>query len=153
MQTLQIDAKKAKKLYPTATAEFKEMLIDSFGEKFFSEKITDRVKTFLDACDVIGEDSEDDKFSTGTSDEIAYKKLKVIAKALNEGAVLSFADSNQRKWYPWFQYSGSGFRFGDTAYDGTNTGAAGGSRLCFHSEELAKYSGIQFIELYNQLLN
>lgn len=153
MQTLQIDQKNAKKLYPNASPEFKQMLTDTFGEKFFSEKITDRVKTFEAACEITGEDPDDDKFSDGTPDEIAYKKLKVIAKALNEGKVLSYADSNQKKWYPWFEYSGSGFRFYDTYCVCTYTLTSGGSRLCFHSDELAKYAGTQFIELYNQFLN
>lgn len=152
MQTLQIDGKKAKTLYPKSSPEFKEMLIDTFGEKFFQEKITDRVKTFEDACEVTGDDPIHSMFALGTSDEIAYKKLKVIVKALNEGTVLSFANSNQKKWYPWFEYSGSGFRFFATAYASSLTTSTG-SRLCFHSEELAKYAGTQFIELYNQFLN
>lgn len=153
MQTLQIDLAKARKLFSSASPEFKEILIDSFGKDFFSQKITDRVKTFEDACKEIAQDPDDENFSTGTPDEIAYKKLKVIARALNEGKVFSFANSDQRKWYPYFQFSGSGFRFGVTAYDCTGTDSAGGSRLCFHSDELAKYVGTQFIELYNQLLN
>ncbi len=152
MQTLQIDEKNAKKLFVNASPEFKLMLTDTFGENFFNQKITDRVKTFEDACTETGDDPEHEKFSTGDPDDIAYQKLKVIAKALNEGKVLSFADSKQRKWYPWFEYSGSGFRFVVAGYVCTHTSTAGGSRLCFNSEELAKYAGTQFIELYNQLL-
>lgn len=153
MQQLKIDELKAKALYPTASKEFKAMLEDSFGKDFFSQKITDRVKSFEDACLLTGRVADDADFHTGTPDEIAYKKLKVIALALNEGVTLSFANSNQKKWRPWFEYSGSGFRFYDTYCGFTFTTATGGSRLCFHSEELARYAGTQFIDLYNQLLN
>lgn len=47
MKNLQINEDKALKLYPNASAEFKQMLDDSFGKEFFSRKITDRVKTFI----------------------------------------------------------------------------------------------------------
>lgn len=115
-------------------------------------KITDRVKTFEDACEEIGEFPMDEKFISGTPDEIAYKKLKVVSEALNEGVILSYANPDQKKWYPWFLYGGSGFRFGGTDCDNSCTHTAGGSRLCYATSELAKYAGTQFIDLYNQLL-
>ena len=151
METLQIKKKDALKAFSAGDEPAKKLLRNLFGSTVFDVKITDRVKTFEDACDLTGEDPEDKKFTTGTDDEIAYKKLKVICQALNEGAILSFANSSQRKWRPWFQWSGSGFRYGDALY-GPGTTSAGGSRLCFHSEELAIYAGQQFIDLYNQLL-
>jgi hypothetical protein len=42
MQTLQIDEQQARKLYKTASPEFRQVLHDTFGATFFSEKITDR---------------------------------------------------------------------------------------------------------------
>jgi hypothetical protein len=152
MKTLQIDEKNAKRLYPTATAEFKATLEDTFGKEFFSQKITDRIKTFEDACQETGEDPNDLKFSTGTPDEIAYKKIKVVVKALNQGWVPDYSNSNQRKWYPWFQFSGSGFRFFGAIYGCTFTDSSGGSRLCLPSEELAVHLGKTFISEFNQFL-
>ncbi len=49
MKTLQIDEMKAKQFWKTGTSELKAILEDTFGKSFFSEKITDRVKTFEDA--------------------------------------------------------------------------------------------------------
>lgn len=116
--------------------------------------IMEVVKTFEDACIITGDNPNDAKFNIyGTIDEIAYLKLKVIAKALNGDVVLTYADPNQHKWYPWFQYSGSGFRFDDAGYGLSDTYAAGGSRLCFATQKLAEYAGKQFIDLYNQFLN
>ena len=141
------------KAYQKSDAHDKTFLESLFGKPFFSTDPMEWIKTFDDACEAIGENPTDEKFSTGTTDEIAYKKLKVICAALNNGVELSFENSSQKKWYPWFEYvAGSGFRFGDSFYVYTHTGTAGGSRLCYHSEQLAKYAGTQFIELYNQLL-
>jgi len=116
METLQISKANALSAYKKADKKVKELLEELFGKQALSTEVTDRIKSFEDACSQTGTDHNDPNFSTGTTDEIAYKKLKVIALALNEGTVLSFADSNQRKWYPWFEYSGSGFRFFVTYY-------------------------------------
>ena len=148
MQTLQIDKKNALKLYPTASTEFKQMLIDSFGEKFFSQKITDRVKSFEDACDILGI-SRDQDLITDTADETAYKQLKIIAKALNEGWEPNWDNSNEYKWYPWFYMdSASGFRLNGVYF--YCSGSHVGSRLCFRSRELAEYAAKQFEDLYKQ---
>lgn len=152
METLQISKANALSAYKKADKKVKELLEELFGKQVLSTEVTDRIKTFEDACIEIGIDATDANFSTGTTDEIAYKKLKVIAQALNEGTVLSFANSDQRKWYPWFEYSGSGFRFYDSYFDFSRTRACGGSQLCFHTEKLAAYAGKQFIDLYNDLL-
>lgn len=146
MQTLQIDETKAKSLYKTASAEFKTMLEDSFGGKqFFSEKITDRVKTFEDACNVTGDYPKSDRFTEGTTDEIAYKKLKVIIAALNEGWTPDWNNSNEVKYYPWFEMR-SGFRltYVFDYYRASNVG----SRLCFRTRDLANYAVSQFPDLY-----
>ena len=152
METLQISKANALSAYRKADKKVKELLEELFGKQVLSTEVTERIKSFEDACLELGIDSTDANFSNGTVDEIAYKKLKVIAAALNEGTVLSFADSNQRKWYPWFEYSGSGFRFYGTTYVLSRTHSNGGSRLCFHTEKLAAYAGKQFIDLYNDLL-
>jgi hypothetical protein len=153
MENVQILKTNLLSAYKNADKKSKELLAQLFGMDSISSNVIDRVKTFEDACTEVGEDPENQKFHTGTPDEIAYNKLKVIIQALNECVELSFANKEQRKWYPWFEFVGSGFRFGGTGYAITYTYAIGGSRLCFHSEELAKYAGTQFIELYNQFLN
>jgi hypothetical protein len=150
MQTLQIDKANARKLFSTASPEFKQMLVDTFGEKFFQQKITDRVKTFEDACEVLGlyrgAVTQDDD----TIDEAAYKKLKVITKALNEGWTPDWSNENQFKWYPYFKMSGFGFSTTDCGYWSSGTGV--GSRLCFKSSELAEYAGKQFVSIYQDFL-
>lgn len=108
MKTIEINLQKALQLYPSASGEFKALLESEFGKAALTQKITDHVKTFEDACSRLGLNSG--MFLPGDSkDEIAYKKLKVIAKALNEGWQPDWTNSNQYKYYPWFDLSsGSG---------------------------------------------
>lgn len=154
MKTLQIDEKNARALYKEASKEFKATLEDTFGKDFFSGKITDRIKTFEDACaelELYPEDVIAGFQETASKDEIAYRKLKIIAKALNEGWKPDWTDSNQYKYFPWLEYSRSGSCFVCSAavYSASDVG----SRLCFKSKELALYIGEQFIDLYNEYLN
>jgi hypothetical protein len=146
MKNLQIDEKTALQLYPTATTEFKAMLNDTFGEKFFQQKITDRVKTYGDACEVLGISSEIIGYDELSEDEVAYIKLKVIVKALNEGWTPDWNNTNEPKYYPWFYMNKPGFRL--YAVPGRYTHSDVGSRLCFQKREVAEYAVSQFIDLY-----
>jgi hypothetical protein len=150
MQTLQIDKSNARKLFPSASPEFKQMLLDTFGEKFFQQKITERVKTFQDACDALGIDPYSVIKSDDSKDEAAYKQLKIIASALNEGWMPDWNDANQAKWYPYFKMSGFGFWY--TLCVSWNSYTIVGSRLCFKSSDLAEYAGKQFLHTYQDFL-
>lgn len=105
------------------------------------------VKTFEDACRETGEDPEDYKFQEGEADEIAYKKGKVVVRALNGHNLLNWKDQRQRKWQAWLEHDGTGFRFDVTFFDVSLTCTSGGSRLRLCSEVLAKYFATQFPDL------
>lgn len=78
-----------------------------------SKDVTERIKTFDDACEELGYDhtfvrtyneyarniSEENKNDV---DAIAYLKLRIIVAALNEGWKPKFTEDEQR-WYPWFK--------------------------------------------------
>ena len=122
-----------------------------------SGKITDRVKTFSDACAIAGATPDVlTLLSTPTADRnlIAsqgHAKLVIIARALNEGWKPDFTNTSQPKYYPWLQYSSaSGFSY--CGYVSTYASARVGSRLCFKSSELAKYAAEQFRDIYNEFL-
>lgn len=153
MKNLTINETDARTLYPEASKSLKKIFESTFGKDFFSQKITDRIKTFEDACNEIGIDSVTFDYEFDRADEIAYQKLKVIIRALNEGWKPNWDDTNERKWAPWFYMnSPSGFRFHDSYYAGTLTSSTGGSRLCFKSEELANYAANQFLDIYKAFL-
>ena len=109
-------------------------------------------------------------------DVVAYAKLRVIAEALNEGWKPSFTEDEYR-YYPWFylmtqeeidsqseewKKSHRLWLFGGLSYHGSSCGlaysrsgrawshaySALSARLAMKTEELAKYFGNQFIEIW-----
>jgi hypothetical protein len=125
----------------------------SFKEK--PKNIKERIKTFSDVLNHLGIDEDDfnDENEGLDADEIAYRKLKLIVKALNEGWIPDWSNSNETKYFPWFRMgssSGSGFSFHVCDYWGTDSHV--GSRLCFKSRELAEYAGKQFTEIYKEFM-
>ena len=158
MEKLEVTQSNAMKAYNSANTNGKKLLADLFGAEVFNQKITDRVKLFEDACELLGIDPT--KVCTGKPDDVlvydsksitAYRKLIIIARALNEGWTPDWNDTNQYKWYPYFKFK-AGFGFSRTycAYWLSHTTV--GSRLCFKSEELAQYAGKQFEAIYQEFL-
>ena len=85
---------------------------------------------------------------------VALNKLFTIAEAWNkaDGFVPDFADRNQRKYFPWFEYDDehAGFVFAPASYTASTAGASIGSRLCFKSESRAMEFGKKYADLYNK---
>lgn len=158
MRTLQIKQDSLLVAFRNAGKEGKQVLSDLFGKQVaLYDNITDRVKSFEDACQVLG-------ISTNVPEVkglprkhqkaiIANYKLIVIAEALNEGWKPNWQDSDEYKYYPWFDMSnpaGVGYsNAGDTA---SYTNAHIGSRLCLKNRELAIYFGQTFTDLFNDSL-
>jgi hypothetical protein len=90
---------------------------------------------------------------------ISAYKLFVISEASwkGDGLVIDWNSGSQLKWSGWFDMekskrNPSGFRFVVTISDGTFSSAASGSRLCYPSDEEAKYHLTQHIELYRNVM-
>ncbi|MDR1459707.1 MAG: hypothetical protein LBI60_05790 [Bacteroidales bacterium] len=117
--------------------------------------ITDRVKSYEDACKELGKEPIVD-FGNDTIDEVAYKKLKTIIKALNEGWEPDWMDYNQLKYFNWFYIAHSGasagFGFASTYYTASHSYTLIGSRLCFKDEKTTIYACGQFRDLYFEYL-
>lgn len=114
--------------------------------------ITERVKTFEDACQVLGilPDEQLKTIEDLPKDEQAYRKLKIITQALNEGWKPDWKDEKWNKHSPWFDLSsGTGLSFYCAVEK--DRGSEVSPRLCFKSSELAEYAGTQFIDLYTDL--
>ena len=131
------------------------------------EDITNRVKSYADACKVLGIEPMDEdsmKAQGFRPDEIARRQLETITEALNEGWKPNWADTDEYKFYPWFYIevsevqtegttgAAAGLSFAATNYAATMTHAYVGSRLCFHDRETARYAGRTFTDLYAQIL-
>jgi hypothetical protein len=88
-------------------------------------------------------------------DEIAYKKLKIIAEALNEGWDWKGIDENQERWFPWFYMKVDngkvcGLLFASTEMDPSDRDVYIGSRLFVKTNKLARYFGEQFIDIWRE---
>lgn len=135
------------------------------------QDVTERIKTFEDACYELGDEHQFVKdyriLAVGNriSDDLyAYFKLRIITAALNEGWEPQFTKGECR-WYFWYDlitkeqydelsdkdksrvvYRGNSHAIAsyDWSYSSTNVG----SRLAFKSKKLAEYASRQFAEIY-----
>ena len=148
---MKITKETAKKLYEESPIWFKDELEREFGKETFNKKHFTDFKTYEDACEEQDINPQAVYFVNDTPDVIAYKKLKIIVKAINQGWKPNWKNDNEQKWYPWFVLS-SGFGFSDSNYDCTCTDTDVGSRLCFESKEKSDYAAQQFIEIYKEFL-
>lgn len=154
-ETLEITKEAAIKAHDEASTKGKTLLENLFGKRVFQKDIKQRVTCLDDALRELGKDKLDFEAScVGLSeDEVAYKMLKVIAEALNEGWTPDWSNGEFDKWHPWFDMddSSSAGRFSFSVSANLISGSSVGSRLCFKSDELADYAGTQFLELYREL--
>ena len=110
---MEIKIENAKAAFNTADESVKKVLLallpelkETEAQRATNRPITERVKTFEDACREIGVDPETvqsqwEEAGLTMPDEVAYQKLRIIAAALNEGWEPKFTEEEWR-WYPWF---------------------------------------------------
>lgn len=176
-KNIQIQQENVLNAYKNASDEQKELLEHLFGREVFKPvDVKERIKTFADAAKAVGiEDPEEweSGYSDVEPDILAYFKLRIITKALNEGWEPKFIPGEYR-WAPYFllytkeeiekmnaetrarvvcrSSSGAnaygGVSFAGACHDSAGVYAGIGSRLAFKSEELAEYAGKQFTEIY-----
>ncbi|MPL54934.1 hypothetical protein SDC9_00400 [bioreactor metagenome] len=152
-ETLEITRQAAIKAHDEASTKGKTLLENLFGKRVFQKDIKERIKTFDDVIRELGDDPEEFKNAISIMeepDEIAYVKLKLIAKALNEGWTPDWSNGEWDKWYPWFKMDDSSFagRFSFGGAVNQLSHSLVGSRLCFKSKDLATYAGTQFLDIY-----
>ena len=88
-----------------------------------------------------------------TRDVIAFLEMKVVYEAINDGWMVDWSDSNQRKWFPCMEYKGcSGFSFGVSHCTYYRSDAGLGVRLCTDNSKKAEFIGRTFIKQYNMMM-
>ncbi len=170
--------------YHQATLGQRALLENIFGKDIFQPKdVKERIKTFEDAILELGYNNQTviDYYAiangTTAKDILAYAKLRVIAKALNEGWQPQFIEGETR-WYPWFRLwmedelknkseewktdtnlwqvgdsSGSGAHFGFVScyvWSGADTVIS--ACLAVKSDDLADYFSKQFMDIWADYL-
>lgn len=180
---MEIKKEQVLEAYKVADESGKKMLEALFGADTFKDNrpVTERIKTFEDACKAVGiEDVEEweENYANVEPDILAYFKLRIICKALNEGWEPTFALGEWR-WYPWFllwtadelkgksdqwkkeralmstsdyQTEFAGFACASSDGAPSDTPAYLGSRLCLKSESVADYCGTQFADIWADFL-
>lgn len=117
---MEIDIKNIKAAYRTATESERTLLYTLFPDLHLGENdtqadnrpVTERIKTFEDACRELGKDHpmvlayhntnlHDPEVAEENRDILVYMKLRIITAALNEGWQPQFTEDEWR-WYPWF---------------------------------------------------
>lgn len=176
-KNIQIQQENVLNAYKNASDEQKELLEHLFGREVFKPvDVKERIKTFADAAKAVGiEDPEEweEQYSDLEPDVLAYFKLRIITKALNDGWEPKFIPGENR-WAPYFLlYTKEEIEkmnaetrarvvcrsyCSANAYGGVLCAVASygpafvyaniGSRLAFKSEELAEYAGKLFTEIY-----
>lgn len=174
MESIVLNKQNVEAAYKVADENMKVVLTALFGESAVKpvrpEDVRERVKSYEDACKELGLPVVTD-WENMTPDEVAYIKLKTIVRALNEGWVPDWEDSDQYKYWVWFNmsdlnewysrvvarscsysYSNGGVAFANCGNTSSSTGSSCGSRLAFRTRDLAIYCGNTFASLWAEYL-
>ena len=119
------------------------------------QELIDSIKTFDDAR-LATERPDCPDFSNVPEDlrkyfEAQYKMI-VITEALNDGWNPDWDNSDEWKYYTWFDMSPGSFAYRAALYGPSYSSAGAGSRLCFRTRALSKYAGRQFIDIWKDLM-
>lgn len=177
MSDIKIKKQNVLDAYRNASDEQRELLEHLFGRDVCKPlDVRERIKTFADAAQAVGIDDLEEweeHYSNLEPDILAYLKLRIITKALNEGWEPKFIPGEYR-WAPYFLLytkeeiekidaekkarvvfrsdssasASGGVSYAYASLDSADVYADFGSRLAFKSEELAEYAGKQFTEIY-----
>lgn len=112
-----------------------------------------KIASYEDACRVLNiQPINEEVFNIFPKEDqrsmLAYHKLTVITRALNNGWKPNWDDQNEWKYYPLFRYVNAGLSCAHSAPTAAATSAYIGSRLCFPTSALAKYAAEHFADLY-----
>ena len=121
-----------------------------------------KIKTFEDACAALKIDANalpdfsmlPEKYRNAL---LAHYKLLIVIEAINEGWKPNWADTNERKYTPWFSVSEedskpSGFGLSFGGYDVWYSYTFVGSRLFYPDIERAKHVFENFKNLYEEYM-
>lgn len=173
-KTIEVKVEDIKRAFDEANDNVKKSILTLFPQLKEALPVTDRVKTFEDACHESGIDPEQymSKYEDEPADVIAYMKLRVICKALNEGWEPQFTEGEER-WNPVFllwskeelslmsddqkakrhlidrylgDWAGFSYSVSENVIESYVSNCA--SRLCLKSQQLADYCGKQFVNLW-----
>ena len=147
MITVEVNEDSIRELYKNSREEVRTALKAIFDWKILVP-IQERIKSYEDACDALGYSTKTPAMSNDPS-FLAYYKLSVIAKALNEGWVPQIGKDSQ--WFPVFSSFDDGtFEFEickSTIHFDVSPAA-----LALKDRDLCSYFGSNFRDLWQAYL-
>ena len=115
MNEIKVSTENVQKAFHAAgeNPAIQELLINLFGKENVEpvqkpKAVTDRIKTFEDACKELGEEHlfvkqyNSNEMADVDTNLDAYLKLRIICAALNEGWNPKFT-TDEYRYYPWFE--------------------------------------------------
>lgn len=135
------------------TAEQKPIFNKMFGKYLKEEIDLFKIKTYKEVCKKLKEKEltiNDFKFLAVEyrKKALASTKLQQIEKLFNGSWVKDFNNSNQRKYYPYFEKRSSGWLV--HSVHGYRCSSRAGAAF-YKDEQTAKYCGSTFINIYSDL--
>lgn len=127
------------------------------GEVTFAPKPKDligKITTFEEVCKEAGVDPADYNITSTFPLDILLNQVKraaLLSSVFNDGVVLDAARTNQKKWFPVFEHTPSGFRFGRSLCTNTHARSILGPLLGFKDEETSDYVGKTFLPEYEKI--
>lgn len=149
-EILLVTKENALQAFKEADAAGRRLLVNLFDKKHFVSDMRELIDSFEAACEFNNTNPQASRFTQGTESGIAMEMIAEIAKALNGGKAMK---GGEKRYYPWFEYASSGFRFGGARYGLADSFSGGGPRLCTEKAEHAIYMGQKFLHLYDKFLN
>lgn len=157
--SIEIEEETILKGYNQANSEQKVLL-----EKYFKINkpinLIEKIKTWKDVLKYAKEKGYTFNLpypeKTKVKEEISLNalcKIHLLAKVFNENWVADFNNSNQYKYYPWFEKKSSGWVFDVADYLRSNS-SGWGSFSYFKNSDIVNYIGNnqEFINIYNEYL-
>ncbi len=119
------------------------------------ENITNRVKTFEDACDVLGIDEKERHLPYIQKPE---SKLQIVIQALNQGWLPTWDDCISYQAYPRYEFNLEDeklhviFAPAKKPYYFSSAHPFFSAGLVLKTPQLAQYAASQFKDLYNEII-
>lgn len=123
-----------------------QLMLEAGGELAELAK-TFKPKTFEELCTIMGENpgKYDTQFAFETEADAAMRKIKLIVKYYNKGQKVDFTNTDQTKWYPYFEYDG-GFSLCIVIINFSYSDVP--PPCCYLDRDACKEAVITFFEIY-----
>ena len=139
MATVKIEESKILAAYKAADQDAKKLLEELYEGTIVLNPLG-KIKTVEDAFKHLGREIP-------TTD---HEIVCGVIEALNDGWKPNWDDSDEYKYYIWWNMQSSAFSVDTVDYRYSVSGV--GSRLCFRSSELAEYCANQFKDLWRKYM-